>query len=294
MARTGKNLARPMFREVTLEAFKNTYDDLAKKYPEPGDRIQMIANTIVKHFLSGEWLDKYVHHKSRQARYLRVDINASLPEKNKAMMRYWEFTETLLNLQNVEGFEVVLDELAHGKIESACGELDVARMIAFHGLKFRFVMPTRGPKLNYDFEIFHADGFKVCAEAAAKFDATTPRARSVRESLRDSRDQLPDDEPGIIFIKVPENWIRDVELAAQITEIAVDYLRQSTHVMSVKFYAPVTIYTSMATARWHAYCEVSNPKFPNRNWDMFRDETVPMLGFPSWWLRFFPELRMPE
>jgi hypothetical protein len=212
----------------------------------------------------------------------------------KAMMRYWEFAETLLNLQNVEGFEAALDELAHGKIESACGELDVARLIAFHGLKFRFVKPVRGAKLNYDFEILYADGFKVCAEAAAKFESTIPRARSIGKSLRDSRDQLPDDEPSIILVKVPENWIRNVELAAQITEAAIDYLRQSTHVISVKFYAPVTIYTSKTTARWHFYCEVSNPKYPDRNWDMFRDETVPMNGFPPWWLRFVPELRMPE
>jgi hypothetical protein len=208
------------------------------------------------------------------------------------MMRYWEFAEALLNLQNIEGFEAVLDELKHGKIESACGELDVARMMAFYGLKCCFVKPTRGTKRNYDFEIYYADGFKVCAEAAAKFEETRPRAKSIRHSLRDSP-QLPDDEPSIIFVKVPESWINDIELAEQITAVAVDYLRQSDHIASVKYYTPITIYTTQATARWAACCEVSNLKFPNRNWDMFRDETVPMNGFPPWWIRFYPELRMP-
>src|SRR5262249_44324134 len=146
----------------------------------------------------------------------------------------------------------------------------------------------------YDFDIWYPDGFKVCAEAAAKFEATLPRAKSIRHSLRASRAQLPDDEPSVIFVKVPEGWISDIELAEQITAVALDYLRQSDHVVSVKYYPPITIYTTEATARWHAYCEVSNPKFLNRNWDMFRDETVPMNGFPPWWIRFYPELRMPE
>jgi hypothetical protein len=294
MSRKKQSLARPMFRHITLDAFKTTYNDVAVKYPDLGDLSQIIANTTVVHFLGGEWLNKYVHHTSRHAKYLCVDINAALPERARAMMRYWEFAETLFNLQYVEGFEAVLDELAHGKIESACGEIDVARMLNFHGLEFRFVSPSRGAKLNYDFEIFYPDGFRVCAEAAAKFEATVPRAKSIRDSLRHSRDQLPDDEPSVILVKVPEKWITDVILAGQIVDVALDYLRQSTHVTSVKFDAPITISTAQATARWHAYYEVSNPQFPDRNWDMFRDETVPINGCPPWWLRFHPELKMPE
>src|SRR5258707_1004124 len=110
MRRTDKILTRPVFREVTLEAVKTTYNELALKYSASGDLSQLMANTTVKHYLGGEWLDRYVHYKSPHARYLRVDINAPPPGKMKAMMRYWEFAETLLNLQNVEGFEAVLDE----------------------------------------------------------------------------------------------------------------------------------------------------------------------------------------
>jgi hypothetical protein len=221
-------------------------------------------------------------------------MNAPPPEKMKAIMRYLEFSETLLNLQNTEGFESVLDELSHGKIESTCGELDVARMLAFHGLKFCFVTPTRGTKQNYDFEIYYPDGFRVCAEAKAKCEATVPRAQSVMKSLQHARGQLPDDRPSVILVKVPENWITDTALAEKIRDIALDYLRPSDHVASVKYYTPITIYSAKTTARWHAYCEVSNPKLSNRNWDMFRDETVPMNGFPSWWIRFYRELRVSE
>jgi hypothetical protein len=61
-----------------------------------------------------------------------VDVSAPLKEKAHALQKFWEFAETLLNLQDVEGFEVPLDELSYGKIEDTCGELDLARLIHLH------------------------------------------------------------------------------------------------------------------------------------------------------------------
>src|SRR6266702_352080 len=77
-------------------------------------------------------------------------------------------------------------------------------------------------------------GYKVCAETAAKFEATTPRATSILTSIRDSRKQLPDDHLGVIFIKVPERWVRNTELADRITNVAKGYLNQSEHIRSIK------------------------------------------------------------
>jgi hypothetical protein len=263
------------------------YNEISTKHSKPGDVSQIIANTIVAHYLGQPWFDKYVKHASRHSTYLGVDNNAPLPAITTGILRYLEFAEVLLNLQNVGEFETVLDELFHGKVESACGELDIARMLASYRINFRFVRPDRGTKLNYDFEIFYPDGFKVCAEAAAKFESTDPRARSITTSLRDSRDQLPDDQPGIILVKVPERWIRDVELARQIIDVANGFLNQSEHVMSVKFYAPVTEVTSERTARLHVHYEVPNLKFSERNWDMFRDENVPVGSRPPGWIPIF-------
>jgi hypothetical protein len=150
-----------------------------------------MANAIIRHYLGDGWLEKHVDSKSRKATYLRVDMNAPFQEKAKALARVWEVAETLLNLQKVEGFEAVLDEFSYGKVESACAEIDVARMILFHELKFRFVKPTQKTKADYDYEIFYPDGFKVCADAKSKFESTKPRASSVTDSLRQARTQLP-------------------------------------------------------------------------------------------------------
>jgi len=282
-----KNHRRPELRKITAESLEATASQFLVDYPNPADYNQMMANSLISHYLGGEWLDTYVNSRSCKATYLRVDINAPFQEKAKAFLRVWEFAEALINFQNVEGFEAVLDELSFGKIESGCAEIDVARMIAFHELKFRFVQPTKKKKSDYDYEIFYPDGFKVCADTKSKFESTKPRAKSIIDSLKAARDQLPDDEPSVVLVKVPEKWISDTVLAQDIISVAHDYLRQSNHIMSVKFYAPLTIFTYAAVLRRHVYNEVSNPKFQGRDWDMFRDETVPVNAAPSWWIRTF-------
>jgi len=283
----GKSQFRPIFREISPTALEAVRGEFSAKYANPGDVSQILANEIAIHYLGRPWYEKYVISRSPGAKYLGVNNNAPADAITTRILRYLEFSETLLNLQGIEGFEAVLDELSHGKIESACGELEIARMLACFGIKFRFIPPNRGTKLNYDFEVFYPDGLKVCAEVAAKCEGTAARAKSITTSLKDSRAQLPDDQPGVIFVKVPELWVRDVELARQMKNVATGYLNQSTHIRSVKFYAPITIYTSECTARRNVYTEVSNPKFLERNWDMFRDESVPEGGRPPWWLRIF-------
>lgn len=294
MHQGAKNPRRPEFRPISTESLKVTYEEISARFPYPGDRTQCVANTIVKHYLGDAWLRQYVDPDSREATYLRVDTNLPLPKKANALVRYWEFAETLLNLQSVDGFDVPLDQLSYGQIESTCAELDLARLIHLHEFRFRFVRPTQRSKSDYDFEIFYPDGFKVCADAKCKFEATSLRADSVRTSLRDARRQLPDDELSVVLVKVPESWISDIRLATEIVAVAMGYLRQSNHIVSVKFYAPVTIVRTDQTIRAHAFREVSNPKFPNRDWDIFRKEVSSLDGMPAWWTRIYPELRLPR
>jgi hypothetical protein len=145
-------ITRPPFRIITRDAFRETHKDSAQKHSVIGDLHQFTANTILAHYLGGAWLRRYIDPSSRHVSpYLRIDAEAELEVRAPQYMRYWEFAETLLNMQDVPGFETVLDELIHGKIESACGELYVARMIMFHGLRFRFVSPVGGIGQNYAF-----------------------------------------------------------------------------------------------------------------------------------------------
>ncbi len=294
------NERRPALRKITLAELKKAHTTLLRKYADsPPSISNALAYSIVRRFLGNGWVEKYVDSDSRYASYLRVDVNAPITEKAKALLRYWEFAETLLNLQHQEGFEAVLDEFSFGKIESACAELDIARLIHVEGLKFRFVKRTQTTKGDYDYEISYPDGFEVCADAKAKFETTEPNAKSVTESLKKARRQLPDDRLSVILVKVPENWIKNPQLNLEIVGVANDYLRQSNHVASVKFYASMTVCTDTFVGRLNAFKEVSNLKFPDRNWDMFTkwpqaEPRVPRDGMPDWWIRITPRFKIPE
>jgi hypothetical protein len=282
---------RPALPKITSEQLTEIYKRFDAAY-NSGDRSQWVANSIVGHYLGGKWLDVYAHSASPKAIYMKVDINAPPQEKTLGLVRYWEFAETLFNLQNVEGIEAPLDQLFHGEVESGCAEIDIARMMVLYNVKFRFIVPTRTLKSDYDFEITYPDGFRVPADAKCKLESTQLDAASITDSLRKARKQLPDDRLSVVLIKVPEKWIMDTELAQQIVHTAADYMRQSNHIASVKFYSPILMFFQTYVRRHHALKEISNPKFTERNWDIFLKEVRTPDGMPPWWTRFYPELRL--
>jgi hypothetical protein len=287
--------SRPPLKKISVAALQAVHSWLSTDYPnDPGDVSQILANEIAIHYLGRSWYEKYAMNASRHATYLGVCNNAAPNEITYGISRFLEFSETLLNLQSIEGFEAVLDQLHGGKIESACAEIDVARMLFFQELRFRFVEPKQVTKLDYDFEIFYPDGFKVYAETKCKLEGRTLRAKSVIKSLKRAREQLPDDSPSVILVKIPEKSLHNIEVQRAVIGQAKDYLRQSDHIMSVKFYSSITIHNNGTTRRLYAFNEISNPKFPDRDWDMFRDDIPLVNGRPSWWISFFPEMRIPN
>jgi hypothetical protein len=144
-SRKAKGPSRPVFREIAPERLRNRQDELAKTYSH-GDVSQIVSNDIAIHYLGEQWYNRYVKHTSRHATYLMVDNTAPRQEMMTGIMRWLEFAETLLNLQSITGFEIVLDELFNGQIEPACAELEIARMLAIFGLEFPFCAPYRGGK----------------------------------------------------------------------------------------------------------------------------------------------------
>jgi hypothetical protein len=135
--------SRPVFREITPERLHNRQVELGKTYNH-GDVSQIVANDIAIHYLGKDWYNRYVKHTSRHATYFMVDNSTSKQEITTGIMRWLEFAETLLNLQHITGFETVLDESFNGKIEAACAELEIARMLAMFGWKLQFVRPIGG------------------------------------------------------------------------------------------------------------------------------------------------------
>ena len=76
---------------------------------------------------------------------------------------------------------------------------------------------------------------------SAKIEATEFSVRTIDATLEHARSQLPNDRPGIVFLKLPPRWLEMPRFAEICVAVARDFLRTTRRVVSVKYYtSPVT------------------------------------------------------
>ena len=122
------------------------------------------------------------------------------------------------------------------------------------------------------------------------------RLRSISNTLEKGRKQLPADRPGAIFLKVPQSWVADTAIAAEMVQRGPAFFRNTDRIISVKFYVSHLMIGDGMIMHRHAVREITNErsKFNDgRNWDLFTDHPVPLSwnGMPPKWQRlfFFPK-----
>jgi hypothetical protein len=257
-----------------------------------GDRTIGLANTVIVHFLGRDWFATHMTHDAHRPSFLRIDFSSDR-RKKVTVFRVVELAENLYNLQHIEGFDACIAQMKAGaeKIESTCAELDFGRLLYINDVEFRFIVPALKRREDYDFEILYPGALKVPADAKCKFETTKINPESVRNSLKKARTQLPKDRPGLIFIKVPQNWIDDIEVAKGMLGIGNDFLRNTDRVVSIKFYASHLETTNQVQHR-HAFREITNHNsqfHSGRNWDLFTKPGVPQgwNGMPPKWQRLW-------
>jgi len=289
---------------LTLDELRATVDEIRRvrsdQYADYTGRALALSGAVTRHFLGREWTQKHADPTSRHAGFFKIDTSPTIQGQLSAF-RIYDLGEVLFNLQHIDGFDDRLSDMQiPRKIEPTVAELDVARLLFLHKYMFRFIPPKQLAKgENYDFDIALPDGTEICADAKCKIETTDFSPNTVINSLKDGVKQLPDDRPGMIFVKVPQRWIATLPMAIAMAQTAEGWLGrhdQNTRIVSVKFYVSHLTFESGGVVHRHAYKEVSNRnnKFSSdRDWDMFEDHPVPASwnGLPPWWTRFykFPE-----
>jgi hypothetical protein len=263
----------------------------------PEMRYDLAAETpcpVIKYFFGEEWIEEHLSPQRAADGFLRV-VPGEAADAQISAFKIVDFAELLYNLQHIPGFYVCIDRIRRGTLEPTYAELDLGRMLYCRGVEFRFVEPQQQKGLDYDIEIRLPDGVLVCADAKCKVDSTDFSVDTVRRSLEKARTQFPKDRPSIIFLKVPDRWIEQPRFGASLNEIAVQFLRGTGRIVSVKFYFSRTIYRDKALMHEHVFKEISNPnnRFDSlRDWDMFAEPNASSTwnGMPARWARllFFP------
>jgi hypothetical protein len=238
-------------RRISVDDLHKFVDSLPPEVRESdGDRTIILANTINAHFLGRKWCETHLKHDAPKPSFLRMDFSSD-SRKKVIVFRVVELAENLYNLRHIEGFDACIAQMNAGaeKIESTCAELDFGRLLYINDVEFRFIVAGLRNRKNYDFEILYPGALKVPAEAKCKFESTKINPESVRNALKKARTQLPKDRPGLIFVKVPQNWIDNIEVVKALETIAIDFFRNTDRVVSIKFYVSHLELTNQGVTR---------------------------------------------
>lgn len=255
----------------------------------------MLAMYLLGKFFGEAWQNEYITPDTARTNYLRIDESTD-QRRDLTALRVIDLAEIIFNLQEVEGFDDCIARMGAGDIEGTFGELDLGRMLYLNRVPFRFVRPSGVKGADYDAKITYPDGTELCADAKCKIDTTPLGEKTIMNTLQSARKQLPKNEPGAIFVKVPPSWMDDPQFANICVDVARNFLRNTRRVVSVKFYVAPFTFEGGYLKQQHAYKEVSNQKTDfgdDKNWDVFRKHHLPREsnGMPEHWQRilFFPD-----
>jgi len=284
---------------VNLESLHCMFNDLPGEVKN--DRVSSsisLGIKVVRQFLGKGWVTKYVISDRHIKGFFSIDDSdkdLSQERSAKSLFRIVDLAEVLYNLQNTSGFDECITKMRDGNLESTYAELDLGRLLYIHSVPFQYIM-SRGVKgLDYDVEIFYSDGTTACAEVKCKIEGTQFSEKGIMNMFKLAKKQLPENKPGILFVKLPSNWKKESDFGIAIRRIAEDFLRQTTRIVSVKYYVSTLDFEKNFMRHNHDFDEINNPnnKFDKmRDWKIFSKVYVKpgWNGMPPHWQRilFFP------
>lgn len=231
-------------RRTTVESLTGCARFLRDDYPggqADADYVCFgMATEYLRCFVDNEWTNQMVFGQhptvTRAYRAGRTFMRAE-PEEAEERLRNQQRTlrvaEILFNLQAIEGIDSRLDDLRAGVVESTYAELECGAFLHRRGIAFRYVVPSGVQGADYDAEIIIEGGGEVCCEMKCKAEGTDLSEGAVRNPLQTARKQLPRGQAGLVFLKVPEIWVRQ-EGVAHIVPSTIDaFLRGTSRVVAV-------------------------------------------------------------
>jgi hypothetical protein len=276
---------------ITLQMLYDTF----AKFPVEAALTQenksfFLAAAILKHYFGPEWVERHFNRPG----YLQIDESSQASMDIKGL-RIIDLAEVIYNLQHVPNFDDCIERMKDGDIEGTAAELDLGRMLFLNKVPFRYIVPQSVKTKDYDVEITYPDGTVACADAKCAIEHSDMTAKGIFNKLEKARKQLPSDKPGIIFVKMPQDWLAHPAFVETTITQAKEMFRQSRRIVSIKFYVSTTTVEGSHVLQQHAYKELSSPetRFGERDWSLFqRFDPLPSGGWmPAHWQRLinFPD-----
>jgi hypothetical protein len=257
------------------------------------ERVLQLASFILGHFFGDLWIKRHLFNN----RFLRTDMakwkGNKIDEISRSFDRQMNLAEMLLNLQYVNGFDGPLTVLGRGDIEAGYAELEVATILSRYQVGYSFNSAPQVTKGDYDLNVIFKNGRHGCADTKCIIESAALSELSILYRLQRARRQLPDDKPGAIFIKIPEEWAT-AETFREKLEWGVSHFfkghksyRGTTTVVAVNAYSSFLQFTNNAIERFQNGLEFYNDsnKFGSTDWAIISEAGIVAeeTRYPPWW-----------
>lgn len=169
--------------------------------------LAVLSEEIIANHLGDEWFAAHIEGRatSGQAReYLRAVGPAY--RRLLSTHRIHELARRLYQLQSFEWFDHVLRGLGTRDLSGVGFELDVLWLlhVVLASITPRAEIGRRGE--DYDI-VVRVGGMTIPIEVKAKADDTEFNAATVLHTVRRAVRQLPKEQKGIVFLRIPSAWI---------------------------------------------------------------------------------------
>jgi hypothetical protein len=169
---------------------------------------QRILATLVAGIVLGEdWFERNLADEKRPA-YFQTDLSNE-DTFIRFNIRVISLGEMILNLFNIENFETRMNETRSDKqsIETKISELVAAKLFKRLGIDFKFRLAVGQKQSDYDIDYVRTDGKLSRCEVKSKLQGTEFSEKTIRDTLKAAKSQLPKGETGILLLRVPEEWV---------------------------------------------------------------------------------------
>jgi hypothetical protein len=250
---------------------------------------------VLAEIFGTEWVLEYVC-PSRLSTFL---LNNASPGANVEfathVIRVVQLSEMLINSQWIPGYEECLRQLKTADmIESTYAELDIARALIVHKIKFRFNKRLQRKGEDFDLLISFDNGIEACADTKCKLETTPYSDNTVMNALEHARGQnLPNDRPGIIFMKIPQTWVPDDTGHQRLVRCTNRFFGTTKRIVSVKYYTSFIHKendTFRETMAWYEMTNSRNRFDKGADWRLFATHSQVATGWngmPPHWRRLF-------
>jgi hypothetical protein len=133
-----------------------------------------------------------------------------------------------------EGIDVLRDRFLTCPTRPCFIETEIASLLVCNG--FRITIIKESGARGEDFDLFATrDRRAVSVEVTSKIEGQLT-VKTIRNTLRAKRDQVPADRPAVLYMHIPPEWMRDqAACIAILTEAIIDFLRRSKRFNAIVF-----------------------------------------------------------